>query len=106
MTTHELDALRALHEQAVAEGQRLSAEVARLREELAGWRKGVEDANRISQRERATAERIAGALRGLLVGLGPGGYIPSAGEPATARARAALASLGSPQDERNTKKED
>jgi hypothetical protein len=31
-------------------------EIAALRSELASWRKGVEDANRISQRERAAAD--------------------------------------------------
>jgi hypothetical protein len=35
-------------------------------------------------------ERMRGALAGLLKHLGPNGYIPGAGEPATRRARAAL----------------
>jgi hypothetical protein len=88
MTTHELDALRALHEQAVAEGQRLSAEVARLREER---------------------DRIAGALRAMLLSADCTWEERRLGHDwaeTCDASRAALASLGSPQDERNTKKED
>jgi hypothetical protein len=114
------DALRRHLDRACNDRDAASAEVARLREERDGWKKGVEDANRISQRERATAERIAEALRPLAalaaVDMGPD-YMPEneafihwAGQcPLTwgdvRRARAALASLGSPrgspQDERN-----
>jgi regulator of replication initiation timing len=139
MTGHEMDALRALHEQAVAEGQRLSAEVARLREErdearaevnraLAEMGQAVVEADAAeSERDAAREERdrIAGALREAFHALdsidryGPD-ECPVCGEDtawgdhgnpcllrsAHNRARAALASLGSPQDERNTKKED
>jgi chromosome segregation ATPase len=43
---------------AIEDGQRLAAEVANLRDEVASWRKGVEDANRIAQRERADADTL------------------------------------------------
>jgi hypothetical protein len=52
----ERDAALAREKAAIEEGQRLAAEVANLREEVAAWRKGTEDANRISQRERAAAD--------------------------------------------------
>jgi uncharacterized coiled-coil DUF342 family protein len=52
----ERDAALAREKTAIEEGQRLAAEVANLRDEVASWRKGVEDANRISQRERAHAD--------------------------------------------------
>jgi chromosome segregation ATPase len=50
------NAVEARERAAVEEGQRLAAEVANLRDEVASWRKGTEDANRISQRERAAAD--------------------------------------------------
>jgi hypothetical protein len=129
MTGHEMDALRALHEQAVAEGQRLSAEVARLREERDEARAEVNRA--LAEMGQAVVE--ADAARAALYDLAAavrsfeadGGALPVRvkirrinaedllDEKATDltarydfRARAALASLGSPQDERNTKKED
>jgi hypothetical protein len=40
----------------------VEAERDRLAAEVAGWKKGVEDANRISQRERAERDRVADAL--------------------------------------------
>jgi chromosome segregation ATPase len=133
MTTHDLDTLRALHEQAVAECQRLSAEVARLREERDEARAEVNRA--LAEMGQAVVE--ADAARAALYDLAAavrsfeadGGALPVRvkirrinaedllDEKATDltarydfRARAALASLGSPQgspqDERNTKKED
>jgi hypothetical protein len=80
------DAERVLAAQHREEAQRLSAEVARLREER---------------------DLIAGALQGLVYCAdcwdNPAHNVC---EKHLAPARAALASLGSPQDERNTKKED
>jgi chromosome segregation ATPase len=52
------NAAEARERAAVEEGQRLAAEVANLRDEVASWRKGTEDANRISQRERADADEM------------------------------------------------
>jgi hypothetical protein len=54
----ELAATGARERAAIEEGQRLAAEVANLRDEVASWRKGVEDANRIGQRERADADTL------------------------------------------------
>jgi hypothetical protein len=55
------NAAEARERAAVEEGQRLAAEVANLRDEVASWRKGTEDANRISQRERAAADAARAA---------------------------------------------
>jgi hypothetical protein len=80
MTTHDLDTLRALHEQAVAECQRLSAEVARLREELLLLARDLKPC--IPARGQPYAEFVAEIVERV-------------------ERIAALASLGSPQDERN-----
>jgi hypothetical protein len=87
----ERDAALAREQAAVTEGQRLSAEVARLREER---------------------DRIAGALRdeAVLLARDLKPCIPARGQPYAefvaeiverVERIAALASLGSPQDERN-----
>jgi hypothetical protein len=54
----ERDAALAREKTTIEEGQRLAAEVANLRDEVVSWRKGVEDANRIGQRERADADTL------------------------------------------------
>jgi hypothetical protein len=52
------NAAEARERAAIEEGRRLAAVVANLRDEVASWRKGVEDANRIAQRERADADEM------------------------------------------------
>jgi pyruvate-formate lyase len=98
---NDRDAALAREQAAVTEGQRLSAEVARLREErdlIAGaLRQCVWLAGQTISTSGSPATLSAEAVRRTVEG---------AVRYVTEPARAALASLGSPQDERNTKKED
>jgi hypothetical protein len=108
MTTLEqsdLEAARVLAAQHREEGQRLSAEVARLREErdlIAGALRemratliAVIDWQGIDHEDEACPEDDTCACP-----------LIARVNAACDASRAALASLGSPQDERNTKKED
>jgi 3-dehydroquinate synthetase len=103
--------------QSEAEARRLSAEVARLREERDAARAEVDRA--LAEMGRAVVEADAAekAIRGFRdfgEGLahpfgGRSRHVITAGQVLIGmadKALAALASLGSPQDERNTKKED
>jgi hypothetical protein len=102
MTTHEMDALRALHEQAVAEGQRLSAEVARLREErdeLAGvLRECVRLADQPVTASGSPSMLSTEDVRRLVEHSIR--YVTEPAREAINKVRA-LASPGSPQDERS-----
>jgi hypothetical protein len=122
----DLEAKEHAERRAVAaetEVRRLSAEVARLREERDGAREAKIRAQAERDAARAALYDLVSAVRALEERSGAVSPVVRMrrmnaeellGEKATRplcprydfRARAALASLGSPQDERNTKEED